>query len=93
MEIDEVSVNEALKMYASGDFIIVDVRSVREFDDYHHKDAIHVVLNDDFEVEVSKLDKNKKYLVHCLSGTRSDIACKIMKKLGFLEVYNVLGPM
>jgi hydroxyacylglutathione hydrolase len=93
MNFKEISVVEALKMFESGDYLILDVRSLGEFDDYHHKDALHIVLNNDFEGNISKFDREKKYLVHCLSGARSHIACQIMKKLGFVDVYNVLGPM
>jgi rhodanese-related sulfurtransferase len=43
----------------------------------------------DFNVKISELDRTKKYLVYCRTGRRSGLAVKVMKGLGFKEVYDV----
>jgi rhodanese-related sulfurtransferase len=44
-----------------------------------------------FEEELDKLDKNKKYIYHCRSGSRSRSAITVFKKLGFTEIYELEG--
>ena len=38
---------------------------------------------------MSKLDKNKEYIVYCASGNRSGTACIRMYKLGFKNINNL----
>lgn len=44
-----------------------------------------------FLADLEKLDINKTYLVYCLVGIRSANAAKIMERLGFEDVINMLG--
>ena len=44
-----------------------------------------------FKDDLFLLDKNKIYIVICKVGIRSEITMNLMKKMGFKEVYNVLG--
>ena len=46
-----------------------------------------------FSSEISKLDKQKHYLVYCRSGNRSGRACMMMETLGFGNTYNLQGGM
>jgi|GEM_PF-534444 len=43
---------------------------------------VHNFFSKDFESSVSKLDKEKTYIVYCKSGGRSAKAAKMMDKLG-----------
>ena len=53
------------------DFIIIDVRTLTEFNSEHIAGAINIDYESpQFTVDVSKLDKNKQYLVYCLTGVR-----------------------
>ena len=36
-------------------------------------------------------DKEKTYLIYCKLGARSKVAQKVMKKMGFSAVYNIVG--
>ena len=45
----------------------------------------------DFKEQLNKLDKNKKYIYHCRSGSRSARAVPIFKELGFKEVLELDG--
>ena len=52
---------------------------------------LYNLYDKEFLKKISKLDKNKTYLVYCRSGHRSSIAVEKMKKLGFKKLYNMLG--
>ncbi|MFC1937911.1 rhodanese-like domain-containing protein [Chloroflexota bacterium] len=72
------------------DFVILDVRTPREFDQGHIGNAINIDFYcETFREELDRLDKNKAYLLHCRSGNRSAQALAIMKGLGFREVYHM----
>jgi rhodanese-related sulfurtransferase len=42
-----------------------------------------------FQEQVSKLEKQKTYLVHCACRTRSAHACTVMDKLAFANMVNL----
>ena len=73
-------------------FIILDVRTPVEYNEEHLESA-HLlnVKSHSFEDELDRMDKNKKYFIYCRRGKRSIIACNLMKKHGFNEVYNITG--
>ena len=74
------------------DFIIVDVRTQGEYSAGHVAGATMIdIYLPDFQSKVSALDRNKKYLVYCMTGIRSAQAVKTMKDLGFREVYDLGG--
>ena len=74
------------------DFVILDVRTPEEFTGGHIEDAINLdYYSETFRDELDKLDKNKKYLIYCRSGSRSGKALDIMEELNFREVYNMSG--
>lgn len=72
------------------DLVIVDVRTRGEFETGHIKGALNIdVSQPDFKEEVDELDKNKKYLVYCCSGSSSKFAGRIMEGVGFKEIYDL----
>ncbi len=74
------------------DVILLDVRTVPEFDQSHIPAAINLdILEDDFISLVSELDKSKSYAIYCRSGKRSVDACEVMAEIGFKSVYNLNG--
>jgi len=94
--IENITTQEALTLIqeneGNADFVILDVRTAREFDEGHLENALNIDYNSGtFQNELKQLDKNKTYLVHCKSGVRSRGAVDIMEGLGFSEVYNMLG--
>ncbi len=73
-------------------FIILDVRTPNEYKEEHLENACLLnVKSPSFEVQLDRMDKNKKYFVYCRRGKRGIIACNLMKKHGFSEVYNITG--
>lgn len=74
----------------SGDSLkIIDIRTSQEYLLGNIEKSINIDFYGDFEEEISKLDKNGKYLVYCKSGNRSGQALKIFEKLGYEEVYEL----
>ena len=74
------------------DFVILDVRTPEEFSEGHIENAVNLdFYSDNFKEDLGKLDKNKTYVTHCRSGSRSAKTLNLMKELGFKEAYNITG--
>lgn len=88
-----ISPEEVNEMFYSNDSQqLVDVRTLEEFQEGHLKSAQNIcVTDDDFEENIAKLDKNKPIYLYCRSGKRSARAAKILKDLGFKEIYDMDG--
>jgi len=72
-------------------FIIIDIRTLSEFNSGHIKDAINIDYYDnDFVERLNDLNKSKTYLVYCRSGHRSGSAMENFQQLKFGLVYNML---
>jgi hydroxyacylglutathione hydrolase len=69
---------------------VLDVRKPGEWSVSHLKDATFLPLAD-FPENLSTLDKNKPYVVHCGGGYRSMTAISIMRNHGFKKLINVYG--
>jgi len=71
---------------------VIDVRTPGEFSKGHLQNALNIDWNgDNFETEISKIDKSKPVFVYCLSGARSASAADQMRSNGFKEVYELRG--
>jgi rhodanese-related sulfurtransferase len=46
---------------------------------------------DNFGEELSRLNKNKTYVVYCRTGMRSGNVFEMMKEMGFKAVYQISG--
>ena len=68
---------------------ILDVRTVEEYNLSHIDGAINIPL-DELRENLEKLDKSKEIIVHCYSGLRSYLACRILKQKGY-NVKNLIG--
>ena len=88
-----VSVKEAKELLSKNkEIVILDVRTAEEFEEERLPRAVNIdIHSDDFEQKILKLDKKKRYLLHCHSGRRSALAAQFMEEKGFRKVYNVVG--
>lgn len=68
---------------------ILDVRTVEEYNLSHIDGAINIPL-DELRENLEKLDKSKEIIVHCHSGLRSYLACRILQQKGY-NVKNLIG--
>ena len=70
--------------------LVVDVRSAEEYRGGHLPDAVNMPLGEFKEMLPRRVtDKNKVLLLHCLSGTRSGMAKRQMKSMGYQNVFNL----
>ena len=92
-DIKALDANELINKNISNlEFVILDVRSIEEYNESHIDGAENIDINSRmFRLDLDKMDKNKKYLVYCRSGHRSSNAVKIMLKLGFIDIHNLSG--
>ncbi|MDU7383934.1 MAG: rhodanese-like domain-containing protein [Schaalia turicensis] len=72
--------------------MVIDVRTPDEYADDHIKGATNIDFNSDaFANDITKLDKNGTYTLHCHSGNRAGQALKLMQEAGFTNVMNAGG--
>lgn len=72
------------------DSILLDVRSLQEYNEGHLQGAINIPVYD-LEKEVSKKLPNKDtvIIIYCSSGHRSKRAKDLLEKLGYSNIYNL----
>ena len=76
------------------EYIIIDVRSRREFGEYHLENSINIPLSEiKKKVEEVISNKQKKLLICCEYGARSRKAAEILESLGYIQVYNLKGGL
>jgi len=75
------------------DFLILDVRTKREFLDTRIENSINIdILSMDFEDHIKRLDTSKTYLIYCRSGSRSIPAISVLQAHGF-QGYHMAGGL
>ncbi len=92
--VTNVTVRNAQKLIreraGKADFVILDVRTPREFSEGHLDGAVNLdVQSPDFEKGLRALDPNKSYLVYCRTGNRSRRAVLAMDALGFRSIFHM----
>ncbi len=75
------------------DLVIIDVRTPEEIAGGKiDENALEIDFkNSSFDSKISKLDKDKTYLIYCKSGGRSSKSAKKMISSGFKNIYNLDG--
>ncbi|MEO8862139.1 MAG: MBL fold metallo-hydrolase [Ginsengibacter sp.] len=90
-QIDSITADQlATIMKADKNINILDVRKQSEYDSEHVENAENTPL-DYINDSMLKVDKNKKYFVHCASGYRSMIFVSILKARGYDNLIDVKG--
>ncbi len=80
----------AARQHLQNGAAVVDVRTSQEFQSRHLPAAVNVPLNELHNLAPRHLpDKNQVLLLHCLSGTRSAMACRIFRQMGYTNVFNL----
>lgn len=69
---------------------VVDVRGLSEYEASHIKSAdnIHVGY---ISENLDRISRDKKIVVHCMSGDRSSIAASLLKANGYENIINLTG--
>ena len=76
------------------DAVVLDVRSMAEFNDGHILNAVNIPLNG-IKGQLTQLEKHKArpIVACCRSGSRSGMAVRTLRKAGFEKVHNLRGGM
>lgn len=97
-EPSHVDAAEAHALLASdGDVIVLDVRTPGEFEAVHidRDGAMNIdVDGEDFDQQITGLDRDTTYLVHCAAGIpggRSERATRALSELGFEDIRHLDG--
>lgn len=72
----------------SGEALLIDVRSPKEFSQEHFKSAQNIPIEDIEAGEVA-LPKDKPIFLHCKLGPRAERALKALKAQGYEDVYSL----
>ncbi len=88
--LDEVSATTFAKMYNGSNLNLLDVRRASEFETEHLVGAVNFPL-DFINSNMSEVDRDKTYYLHCEGGYRSVIAASILKSRGFHNLVNIQG--
>lgn len=68
---------------------IIDVRTKEEFNNGKIRSSFNIDFKtSEFIDNLKKLDKEKPYIIYCMSGNRSLKASHVMKSLGFKMIYH-----
>ena len=88
-ESGQISAKDALEKLKSG-ALVIDVRSVGEFNSGHLAKAINIPL-DEIETALPKRvkDKDQVLLLHCASGMRSGMAKSKLIGMGYANAFNL----
>ncbi|MEM7108359.1 MAG: rhodanese-like domain-containing protein [Bacteroidota bacterium] len=85
-----VNENDLKSSFAS-EPILLDTRSLKEFEVSHLKGARFIDYEHFNPEMVSDIDKNKSVVLYCSVGYRSEKIGEKLQELGFKNVYNLYG--
>ena len=96
-----LSARDAKQMIEKDDVYVLDVRTPSEFNSSHLKGAILIPVTNVFgsnlssdqllQARTDEVPKDKKVLVYCRTGKRSEAASGMLVKAGNSQVYNLIG--
>jgi rhodanese-related sulfurtransferase len=88
-EYGDVSIQEANELIQQKtELVILDVRTVAEFDDSHIEGAINIPV-DELPDRLDELSEDDELLVYCRTGNRSGAAVNILTDAGYTKIYHM----
>lgn len=91
-QVEQVGAQEFKALAEQKGGLYLDVRTPGEVARGHLPNASVIDLTDPrFEQKLALMQKDKPVFVYCASGSRSAAAAEMMVRMGFGEVYNLLG--
>lgn len=90
-DVPYTSVQELRMHQLNNEVIVLDAREIEEYEVSHLKNSLFVGYND---FQISSLDsipKDKKIVVYCSLGIRSENIGRKLQKAGFSQVENLYG--
>jgi len=88
----------AEKIRGSEDIILLDVRTLEEYEEVHLENALllpvqELSVKSLADIGLGESAKDKEIIIYCRSGARSKTAYDIMKSLGYTNIKSVAGGM
>ena len=95
-QLQQLTVEELHTIHS--DLAVLDVRDQNEWDEGHIKGALHIpyyFIEQHLQDEHDELNsyRDRPLAVTCASGQRSTIACSLLQRHNFRELFNVVGGM
>ncbi|WP_338765671.1 rhodanese-like domain-containing protein [Bernardetia sp. ABR2-2B] len=91
----QITPQEALQLLEKDSAIMIDVREIEELEilSYDVDKVINIPLGaiNNFEKQVEDVSENRKIIMVCRSGRRSQKAAQILLQKGYSAVYNLKG--
>ena len=85
-EINEISDAQFTEIQDS-DYILVDVRTIEEYESGHIQDAINFdYYSESFQKEILSLDKSASIVLYCRTQNRSTKTANYLKENGYKEI-------
>jgi rhodanese-related sulfurtransferase len=75
------------------EIVLLDAREIEEYNVSHIRNAIHIGYKDFNKVSLKNIDKNKKIIVYCSIGYRSEKIGEQLISMGYKHVYNLYGSL
>ena len=91
---DDITVQELKERLEKGEqIVVIDVRELYEYEEFHFADRNIPLAT--LPAEISELEelKGEEVVVHCRTGSRSEMAKYILKQAGFQKVRNLIGGL
>ena len=74
------------------DYILVDVRTIEEYESGHIQDAIHFDFYSElFQKEILSIDKSSSIVLYCRTQNRSTKTANFLKENGYREINVIEG--
>ena len=91
-DIPQLDIDAARKLMDQPGTVVIDVRESDEWRQGHLPNAIAIPRGFlELRVEEKVPDHNTPVILQCASGTRSLLAARALKELGYTNVYNLVG--
>ena len=82
--------DEQLRDYIAEGAMVVDVRTLEEYEEGHLDQTIHIPLDQIVErIRSQGTDSQQLILCHCVSGGRSAIAVARLRRAGYHHAFNL----
>lgn len=79
-----------LQDYAESDHVLLDVRTLGEFESGHISGALNIPV-EELAQRIAEVPTDKTVVVYCRSGNRSAQALRILTRAGYTPVYDLGG--
>jgi rhodanese-related sulfurtransferase len=91
LETTEITASEFMDMYLGGeDFVLIDVRTDREFDSGYIPGAVHIPYTElDQRIGELNISKDQRIVVYCEAGVRSKKGANSLLQEGYTNIVDV----